>query len=110
MSDVAFVFTNPRHHLEMMAPVADELIRRGIVCKLISLAELRGFDTPKQPNVLRAIPINVRRRSQPTSASSGEERWRPGKRSQKLVWHLGLGPRMRHMLAGYRIIVVPNDA
>ena len=44
MSRVAFLFTNPRHHLEMMVPVARELVRRGVSCELISLAEVRGIE------------------------------------------------------------------
>src|SRR5262249_2458976 len=63
MADVVFVFSNPRHHLEMMAPVAEELGRRGVRCSLVSLAELRGFDTPAQSGAQRAIPINLRRRN-----------------------------------------------
>src|SRR5262245_5005913 len=112
MSDVAFVFSNPRHHLEMMAPVAEELARRGIECTLVSLAELRGFETPKDSGARRAIPVNVRRRSASPPASGG----RPADRApdtrrrrlaQKLVWNLGLGPRLSWMLRDSRVIVVP---
>jgi len=35
--------------------------------------------------------------------------WR-GSLAQKLVWNLGLGPRLRWMLRRARVIVVPNDA
>jgi hypothetical protein len=63
MSDVVFVFSNPRHHLEMMAPVAAELGRRNVRCSLVSLAELRGFDTPETSGARRAIPFNLRRRN-----------------------------------------------
>ena len=64
-SDVVFVFSNPRHHLEMM-----ELGRRGVRCSLVSLAELRGFDTPEQSGARRAIPFNLRRRNGAAGASA----------------------------------------
>jgi len=122
MSDVAFVFSNPRHHLEMMAPVADELSRRNVRCSLVSLAELRGFDTPEQSGARRVIPINVRRRdghagTKPSGAqgpaaapSRGEPGWRRGGLAKRLVWNLGLAPRLRWLLHRARVVVVPNDA
>lgn len=116
---VSFVFTNPRHHLEMMAPVADELARRGIRSELISLAELRGHDTPATAGqtVRRALPFNPRRRPSarpvaspaPTPARR-ERRWQKGPLAQRVVWHLGLRPRMRQLLHASRVVVVPNDA
>src|ERR1043166_9069716 len=117
MADVVFVFSNPRHHLEMMAPVASELARRNVRCSLVSLAELRGFDTPAESGAQRVIPINLRRRNSaavPRAASavrsSGSLRWSRGKLAQQLVWRLGLAPRLRWMLRGARVVVVPNDA
>jgi hypothetical protein len=112
MSDVAFVFSNPRHHLEMMAPVAEELRRRGVACSLISLAELRGFETPSAAGARRVIPLHVRRRKSvaPGEQASDETPWQRGTLAKKLVWRLGLGPRLRWMLDGTRVIVVPNDA
>lgn len=111
MSDVAFVFSNPRHHLEMMAPVAEELTRRNVTCTLVSLAELRGFETPRQSGARRVLPLHVRRRSGAPSDGSGEEgAWRRGRLAKKLVWSLGIGPRLRWMLHRTRVIVVPNDA
>jgi hypothetical protein len=139
MSDVAFVFSNPRHHLEMMAPVAEELTRRKVGCTLVSLAELRGFDTPKQSGARRVIPINLRRRpavqaarpdprdtrdardappppSAPSSpaisgdAGGDDEPWHRGGLAKRLVWRLGLGPRLGLLLRRARVVVVPNDA
>jgi hypothetical protein len=116
MSDVAFVFSNPRHHLEMMAPVAEELTRRNVRCGLVSLSELRGFDTPEQSGARRVIPINLRRRERSArpsgqgAGSSGEPGWRRGGLAKQLVWNLGLAPRLRWMLHRARVVVVPNDA
>ena len=115
-SDVVFVFSNPRHHLEMMAPVAEELRRRNVRCSLVSLAELRGFDTPEQSGARRVIPINLRRRNAATAAparprsTDGHASWTRGRVAQRLVWSLGLGPRLRWMLHGARGVVIPNDA
>lgn len=111
MSDVAFVFSNPRHHLEMMAPVAEELTRRNVTCTLVSLAELRGFETPRQSGARRVIPMNVRRRTRTPSDRGGDDHaWQRGGLAKKLVWMLGLAPRLRWMLHRARVIVVPNDA
>ena len=54
---ISFVFTNPRHHVDMMAPVVRELAARGIAARMVSLAELRGFRTPTlDVPAVRAIP------------------------------------------------------
>jgi hypothetical protein len=106
------VFTNPRHHLEMMAPVAEELTRRKVDCALVSLAELRGFETPKDSGARRAIPLQVRRRSAgpPRANGATDGLSGQGRLAQKLVWKLGLGPRLRWMLRRTRVVVVPNDS
>jgi hypothetical protein len=109
MPDVAFVFSNPRHHLEMMAPVADELSRRNVSCTLVSLAELRGFETPRKSGARRAIPLRLRTRKSGPGGGDPGTGWRR-RLAQRLVWSLGLGPRLRWMLGGVRVIVVPNDA
>ena len=111
---VAFVFTNPRHHLEMMTPVARELERRGVACTLISLAELRGLETPAGvAGVRRAIPLQIRRRGgerpRPEAASVAAEPWSRGKLAKRVVWEV-LRLRMRALLGGARVVVVPNDA
>jgi hypothetical protein len=114
MSDVAFVFTNPRHHLEMMRPVATELTRRGVGARLYSLAELRGLDTPRDAAITRVLPFNLRRRARaaarPAVVSNEEPTWRKGRLAQRLVWGVGLAPRMRQLLHRSRVVVIPNDA
>src|SRR5262249_21950693 len=124
-----------RHHLEMMAPVIEELTRRNVACELVSLAELRGFETPKDSGARRAIPLRVRRRGAPRpggragrAPGANGRGGRPGHRdrsgralygdqsaglgglARKLLWRLGLGPRLRWMLRKSRVIVVPNDS
>jgi len=116
MASVAFVFSNPRHHLEMMAPVARELGRRGVACRMISLAELRGFETPARTEVgvelVRAIPARIRK-----SPAAGSDFGADGgtaalarRAAQVVVWRGALGPRLRWLLRAADVVVVPNDA
>ena len=108
---VSFVFTNPRHHLEMMVPVARELSRRGVACELVSLAEVRGIETPPAPSDLplqRVLPFNLRRRmSIPTGKSEKTGLLRQA--AQRIGW-LGLAARMLPTLRRSEVVVVPNDA
>ncbi|HEY4240959.1 MAG TPA: hypothetical protein VGM88_14145 [Kofleriaceae bacterium] len=113
-ADVAFVFTNPRHHFEMMAPVARELESRGVPTQLVSLAELRGLDSPD--GVRAAIPWNVRKRpaartetEQPSGLVDKARAWKPTELAKRAVWSV-LGLRMRQLVGGARVVVVPNDA
>lgn len=118
---IAFVFTNPRHHLEMMAPVARLLTAQGIRTRLVSLAELRGFDTPEDRGLVRVIPVNPRkqlarlrpraRAASPGAAPAGPPRETSLTRrlAQEAVWTL-LRPRLRSCLGDARVVVVPNDA
>ena len=113
MTSVAFVFTSPRHHLEMMAPVADELGRRGVTCRMISLAELRGLDTPRDPRLRRVLPYNLRGKPASTGAAAtvstdGPKSWWRGKLAQAIVWN-ALALRLRQLIAGADVVVVPND-
>lgn len=115
---VAFVFTNPGHHLAMMAPVERELARRGVACRMISLAEFRGFDTPRpsgQP-LVRAIPFNLRRRRAGAAAAAATAEAEPSlatrlrrvELARSAVWQV-LRLRMRQLLRGAEVVVIPND-
>jgi hypothetical protein len=114
---VTFVFSNPRHHVDMMVPVARELSRRGTPYRFVSLAELRGFATPDlkaqlvAPQVTRAMP---RIRRDPSVGAglgtSGGTGASVRRLAQLAVWHAALGPRMRWLLRGSDVVVVPNDA
>jgi hypothetical protein len=119
---VAFVFTNPGHHLAMMSPVERELSRRGVACRMISLAEFRGFDTPTgDPRLVRAIPFNPRRKraraggagapgahAEADAAPSLATRLRRVELARFAVWQV-LRLRMRQLLRGARVVVIPND-
>ncbi|MEO7733151.1 MAG: hypothetical protein ABIY55_19465, partial [Kofleriaceae bacterium] len=112
MPSVAFVFTSPRHHLEMMAPVAAELAQRGVSCRMISLAELRGHVTPPGRGLVRVLPVNLRKPAMagaPTTVTTDEPKdWRRGGLAKRVVWGL-LSLRMRQLIAGADVVVVPND-
>jgi len=114
---VTFVFSNPKHHLDMMVPVAKILRERGIVCRMISLAELRGLATPDVSarvagvEVRRALPALRRRPS--AGAGLGIEGGASGLlrgAAQRAFWTFGLGPRLRTLLRGSDVVVLPNDA
>jgi hypothetical protein len=113
MTDVSFLFTNPRHHLEMMLPVARALRDRGLRCKMVSLAEVRGMATPPLGDLplVRALPYNLRR-DPSVGASighpSGSSFW-IRELAQRAVG-LVLYPRIRLLLGATRVVVVPNDS
>lgn len=114
MTSVSFVYSNPRHHLEMMMPVARELGRRGFACRMVSLAELRGFATPAADgiDVVRAIPAQIRK-SPSVGASLGASGGAGSvvrRAAQVVVWRGALGPRLRWLLRDADAVVVPNDA
>jgi hypothetical protein len=107
---VSFVFTNPRHHFEMMAPVARELAARGVTVELVSLAEVRGIDSPiaEDLTIRKVIPWNVRRRT--TSVAEGMPDGSSRRRlAQRVVW-LGVRAALWPWLRNVDLIVVPNDA
>jgi hypothetical protein len=114
---VTFVFTNPKHHVDMMVPVARELERRGEKTRFVSLSELRGHPTPDlqrdlpATSVARAMP---RIRRNPSAGAGLGEGGGAGAFArtalQKLVWHGGLGPRLRWLVRDSDVVVVPNDA
>jgi hypothetical protein len=117
MTSVDFVFTNPRHHFEMMVPVARELARRGVRARMVSLAELRGMATPPPRDaggleVVRVMP-NLRRSPKVGARfghASGGGRFAGVRRAAQLVvWQI-LAPRLRHLLRRTQVVVVPNDA
>ena len=62
---VAFVFTNPRHHLEMMRPVADELARRvaGVAIDLLinnaGILTVESLPTPDLDAVRKQFEVNA---------------------------------------------------
>jgi capsular polysaccharide biosynthesis protein len=111
MATIDFVFSNPAHHRAMMHPVAGVLQARGHECRLVSLAELRGFKSPPANGtpVLRAIPFSFR--SSPNVGDSlGEATSGRRKLVQQVAWRVALGPRMHYLLRKSSLVVVPNDA
>ena len=112
VTDISFVFTNPRHHVEMMLPVARALMSRGKKCQLISLAELRGLESPRELDVpvKRAIPLAVRK--SPSAGSSEGATNAGGNRLRHLAQRAVsamLVPRTMQLVGRSQVVVVPND-
>ena len=104
---VRFVFTNPGHHLEAMRPVAERLGRQGHDVKLLSLAELRGFRTPQAADVHRVLPPFRRSPAHGRSLATRTQAGSPGPAHRLL--DAVLRPRLRWLLRGSDVVVVPND-
>ncbi len=116
MQRVSFIYSNPRHHAEMMAPVMAELVARGVPCRAVSMAELRGFVTSPLPvsgiDLRRAVPTRLRK-SPAMGASFGTSngRARSTRRAAQLaVWAGWLAPRLAWLTRDSAAMVVPNDA
>lgn len=108
---LGFLLTNPRHHAELMQPVAAELRRRGHQTTMVSLAELRGFVTPPG-ELVAAIPWQVRKSPQ-AGAEFGIDGAGAKGALRKLAQALALTPllpRLGWLLRGAAAVAVPNDA
>jgi hypothetical protein len=116
LSRVSFVYSNPRHHAEMMAPVMAALIGRGVPCRAVSMAELRGFATSPLPvpgiDLRRAVPARLRKDpSMGASFAIENGRARSARRvAQLAVWAGWLAPRLAWLTRDSDAVVVPNDA
>jgi hypothetical protein len=114
---LTFVFSNPRHHLDMMVPVAKILDERRVPYEFVSLAELRGFATPSlerrlaHSRVRRAFP---RIRKNPSAGSGVGTGGSQGAVVRSLVqhalWRGVLSPRLRWLLRRSDVVALPNDA
>ncbi|MCW5800908.1 MAG: hypothetical protein KIT31_00735 [Deltaproteobacteria bacterium] len=115
---MTFVLTNPRHHADMMVPVARRLRARGAPCRFVSLAELRGLRTPDLGarvagvKVDRVLPPWVRK-SPSAGAGIGEHGGGGAlarRIAQEVAWRGVLSPLLRRRLADATVVAVPNDA
>jgi hypothetical protein len=116
---LGFLFTNPKHHAEMMRPVAAELRRRGHQPQLVSLAELRGFTTPREgaaadeaDALVAAIPWQLRKSPQHGADFGADGTGAKGtlRRAAQRAVVAALLPRLAWLLRGCRAVLVPNDA
>src|SRR5688572_28190635 len=88
---VDLIISNDRHHWALAKPLSSMLITRGFRCRVISLCELRGLETPAD---LQAMPaVSVRRimpMRRPRAASSAILPRHEGmitKLAHGAVWH-----------------------
>lgn len=116
MSSVDFLIANNGHHAETARTVAHELLRRGLECRLVSICELRGLDSPQDETLTtglglhRLVPHRIRRSP---SLRGGAVVRRPKLRalSHLVLWHGYLKRRVRAWLRQTpRLVTVPNDA
>lgn len=117
MPSIDFLISSPGHHLEAARPVIARLEAAGQRCRLLSLCEFRGLDTPADPlgglssEVLRLLPLRPRR----PSTLSGLQRPSPGRAAllgwlRAAAWRGVLGPALgRTLRPPPRLAVVPND-
>jgi hypothetical protein len=115
---VTFVFTNPRHHLEMMVPVAAKLRDRDIAVRFVSLAELRGLRTPERlaglhdVELVRVLPPWLRKSSSTGAGvgTSGGPAAFARNAARAVTWYGVLAPALHFYLRHSDVVVVPNDA
>lgn len=112
---ITFIFSNPRHHAEILLPVVRELQARGQACHVISIAELRGLATPRWEvqgaRVDRLLPLRRKKKGRPTTVRTDQvPRFDMRRLAQRAVWTAAVGPRLRWLLRGSSAVVIPNDS
>jgi len=114
---VDFIITNPGHHAAMIKPVVAQLVDEGYCCRLLSLCEFRGLDSPTimfdMPGVefVRVIPFHFRSPSSggQQTGTSGQQ-WRRNI-VRRVSWELLLKrPLARLFDQKPALVVLPNDA
>ncbi len=115
MPHLDFLISNDRHHLAMTLPVARRLLEReGWSCRVLSLCELRGLDTPVQKIEAAGVPVerivtSGLRRSPASGAGGG----RPSllrRAARGAAWGFVLRPAIERLLGAPDLVVLPNDA
>lgn len=113
---VDFIISNPGHHAAMMKPIIVQLTEKGYRCRLLSLCEFRGLDTPISmfdiPGVdsIRMVPFQFRspttghRHSQNGTVSNTRSLMRTLSWKLLLYWQF-----MYRWLRKPDLIVTPND-
>ncbi len=110
---IDFFISNSRHHWQAVQQASKLLAERGHDCRVFSLCELRGEQTPASIShlvpifpVITRVPTKARlivRSNAPTSRIRGAVRW--------LGWYLRVAPHIAWMLARRRpdVVALPND-
>lgn len=113
---VAFVMTNPRHHLAMFRPVLARLRHRDVGLRVVSFCELRGYRTPldeiAELGAVAVRAIGIRFSKDAAQVSLVRRRSHGGARValRALIWRFLVRPAAR-LQAGPApdLVVLPND-
>lgn len=117
MKTIHFYISNNNHHWQMMKPVMEQLMQRGVSVKLISLCEFRRMETPEQELKELAIPF-VRLASlkfKGATTSTGKKNIGGNKAFVRnvlrgLVWHSKVKGSLEHVnRIPPDLVIVPND-
>jgi hypothetical protein len=116
---IDFIISNPGHHAAMMKPVMARLVEQGgYRCRLLSLCEFRGLESPVEffkdlPAIefTRIVPFHFRSPSSGGKQSDGSRlRWRRVL-ARRISWELLLKKQMRRFFKMQpALVVLPNDA
>lgn len=107
--EIAFLFSNPGHHVQMMEPVIRRLRAQGHHARVISLAELRGFAAPISVADVRVDQAIPHWRKQPSWGSGGASAPSFKRRLARSAVGVALRARLWPWLRSVDTIVVPND-
>lgn len=118
MAYIAFVISNNRHHPAMVLPVVERLSQEhDRVCEVISLCEFRGQPSPatdfrhQGAKLVKVLPFNVRTGPVARGVAASKRNSPRHHFLQTLLWHVGLGPRLRYLLSpAPTLAVLPNDS
>lgn len=110
---IDFFISNHRHHWQVVSAVSSALAACGHDCRVISLCELRGEQSPAPIasdvpvlRVLEDIPARTRSISTRSSATGLARQV-----LHSVAWHIRIAPRIRQLLSERvpDVAVVPND-
>lgn len=117
---IDFVISNDRHHVATFEPIIRQLqLSLGVecMCRIVSLCELRGIETPmyglpvEGESIISLFPRNIRR-SPATGRQSGSSVQKVARKfARRLCCHLILRRQVERWLETRPgVVVVPNDA
>lgn len=110
---IVFFISNARHHWQTVQRVSEVADSRGHDCRIVSLCELRGEQSPS--SVSSRIPVEVISEQISTQSRAVVARTSTTSFARRLLragnWHVRLAPRFERMLRERQpdFVVLPND-